>query len=52
MYAVIFEKAWEMMQNTITVNGFTFSYAEVFIFHLILIFIVRFISILFLLKGD
>lgn len=52
MYDNIFAAAWDMMNNELTIIGFTFTYAQVFIFHLICIFLARFISIIFMLRDN
>ena len=32
-FSQVFSYAWQLMQTEITIGGFTFSYADVFIFH-------------------
>lgn len=47
-YSVVFQKAWEIMSIEFTINGFTTSYAEIFIFSLLVILVVRAIFVYFL----
>lgn len=51
-YAYIFQKAWEMMSIEFNINGFTISYAKVFLFSLLCILVVRAICIFFAINGD
>lgn len=34
-FSQIFSYAWVLMQTELTIGGFTFSYAQVFIFHIL-----------------
>ena len=47
-YSFVFQKAWEIMSIEFTINGFTTSYAEIFVFSLLVILVVRAIFVYFL----
>ena len=47
-YSIVFQKAWEIMSIEFTINGFTISYAKIFVFSLLVILVIRAIFVYFL----